>query len=161
MRSKVSNIFWLFLIVGMTSCTKESTTVLDNNMPNPVISETPEITLESISSAQLVAYTDSLVFVVEYTDGNGDLGDTDPDIMSIKLTDTRDSDNLIFGYHLSPRAPVDSEIAITGTISIVLQNTILLDDDNNEETTTFKIKLKDRAGNWSNEVETEMITIIR
>lgn len=153
------NVFMLILIIGLGACTKESTTIIDNNEPNPQVSEIPEISLESVSSTNVMAYEDSLAFVVKYTDGNGDLGDADADIMSIEVVDTRDAENLIFKYHLSPRAPLDAEISITGTLEIVLQNTILLADNNAQETTTFKIKIKDRAGNWSNEVETEVITI--
>ena len=44
---------------------------------------------------------------------------------------------------------------------MVLQNVILLDPDSESETTTFTLRLQDRAGNWSNEVETEVITIWR
>ena len=42
---------------------------------------------------------------------------------------------------------------------IILGNTILLNDNNESETTTFSIRVKDRAGNWSNSVETEEIMI--
>lgn len=156
-----NQIIVLFLIIGMAGCTKESVTVNDNNEPNPEVSVVPEISLESVSATQVTAYEDSLAFVIRYTDGDGDLGDEDADIMSVEVIDTRDAENLIFKYHLSPRAPLDAEITITGTLEIVLQNTILLDENNAQETTTFKIKIKDRAGNWSNEVETELITILQ
>ena len=154
-----NQIIGLFLLIGITACTKENVTVNDNNEPNPTVSVIPEISLESVSATQVMAHKDSLSFLIKYTDGDGDLGDADADIMSIELVDTRDADNLIFKYHLSPRAPLDAEITITGTMEIVLQNTILLDANNAQETTTFKLKIKDRAGNWSNEVETEVITI--
>lgn len=156
---KIFKIIGLVFLVGVFSCTKESTTINDNNDPNPEVSVVPEISLESVSATTVAAHTDSLAFLIKYTDGDGDLGDADADIMSIELVDTRDVDNLIFLYHLSPRAPLDAEITITGTLEIVLQNTILLDDTNPQETTTFTIRLKDRAGNWSNEVESEVITI--
>ena len=42
-----------------------------------------------------------------------------------------------------------------GELRVVLQNVILLDPDSESETTTFTLRLQDRAGNWSNEVETE------
>ncbi|MFT4758299.1 MAG: hypothetical protein ACI9LN_000258, partial [Saprospiraceae bacterium] len=119
-------IIILFLIIGVASCTKESTTINDNNEPNPMVSIVPEISLESVSATEVMAYEDSLAFVIKYTDGDGDLGDADADIMSIKVVDTRDVENLIFNYHFSPRAPLDAEITITGTLEIVLQNTILL-----------------------------------
>jgi hypothetical protein len=152
-------IIGLFLLIGITACTKENVTVNNNNEPNPAISVVPEISLEDLSATEVMAYEDSLSFLIKYTDGDGDLGDVDADIMSIEVADTRDVDNFIFKYHLSPRAPLDAEITITGTLEIVLQNIILLDTNNEQETTTFKLKIKDRAGNWSNEVETEVITV--
>ena len=104
-------------------------------------------------------YVDSIAFTIQYQDGNGDLGNADPDVPSIKLVDNRDDDLLIFEYHLSPRSPEDSELSIQGELTIVLPNSILIDDNNQSETTTFSISITDRAGNESNLVETETITI--
>ena len=126
-----------------------------------MLSEVPEIELKSVSATTVTAGTDSLAFLIDYTDGDGDLGTTDPDDTVIELVDKRDLETLVFNYHLQPLAPPDSEIAITGELNIVLDFTILLDDNNDSETTTFTIRLKDRAGNWSNVLETETITIVR
>ena len=87
------------------------------------------------------------------------MGTEDPDVPSIELIDTRDPSVLKFDYHLSPRAPAGTEIKITGELNVVLNHTIIVDENNNTETTTFKIRIKDRAGNWSNEVETGVITV--
>ena len=153
-------LFLVALIAFAVACTKETTTIVDLNEPNDPISVVPAIVLDGISSTQVQAYTDSLTFLITYTDGDGDLGNSDADIMDIELVDTRDEETLIFKYHLSPRAPEGASIAITGTLDIVLQNTILLDSNNAQETTTFKIRLRDRAGNWSNVVDTETIVIV-
>lgn len=151
---------FLFLILCIAlSCTKESDTFIENNEELPGIDAVPEISLVQISSNAVKAYEDSLAFTISYIDGNGDLGTDDPDIPSIELVDTRNPDLLKFEYHLSPRAPEGSNIAIQGELTIVLNHTILLDENNNSEETTFKIRLKDMAGNWSNEVETETITV--
>ena len=144
----------------LAACTKESTKTIEDEL-NPPIGETPELTLLSVSSTSVVQYADSLVFTVQYLDGDGDLGTSDPDATPLELVDQRDPDQLIFGYHLPPLAPAGSEIAIQGELRVVLQNTILLDPDSESETTTFTLRLQDRAGNWSNEVETEEITIRR
>lgn len=141
------------------ACTKETTTIVEVNDPNPSLPEEPSITLVSISSNAVKASQDSISFIIEYTDGNGDLGTEDPDETSIELVDQRDAQTLVFRYHLQPLAPVGSVISITGELNIVLDHTILLDENNDTETTTFSIRLKDRAGNWSNTVETETITI--
>lgn len=68
------------------------------------------------------------------------------------------------GYKTGPTGHYNghtvAEIKITGELNIVLNYTILIDENNNSETTTFKIRIKDRAGNWSNEVETGVITVL-
>ncbi|MCR9285875.1 hypothetical protein OAF63_00935 [Saprospiraceae bacterium] len=155
------NILFLFIFCGAFGCTKETITTNDNNNPTPDISEVPEITLIGVSQTTVVSGIDSLSFVINYTDGDGDLGTEDPDETSIEIIDQRDSETLIFNYHLQPLAPLGNEIAITGELNIVLDHTIVLDDSNDSETTTFTIRLKDRAGNWSNILETETITIMK
>ncbi|MCB0703759.1 MAG: hypothetical protein KDC34_00550 [Saprospiraceae bacterium] len=155
MRIFLSIIGLLFLL---NSCTKETQDTIENEV-NPTISNTPKIELLEVNQQSVVAYEDQLIFTIEYLDGDGDLGSLDPDKMNIELVDQRDPALLIFGYHLSPRAPEGSEISIQGTLDIILDNTILLDSDNSTENTTFKIRILDEAGNWSNEVESPVITI--
>lgn len=152
---KYQNIFLLALVFFVVSCGKDD--------PDEFLTEVPIIELVKVipESNQVQQYTDELIFTISYSDGDGDLGTEDPDVPSIELVDTRDSDVLKFDYHLSPRAPEGSEIKITGELNVVLNHTIIIDENNNEETTTFKIRIKDRAGNWSNEVETGVIAIMK
>ncbi len=123
------------------------------------LTEIPAITFDSISSTVVTEYEDSLVFTISYIDGNGDLGSHDPDATVIELVDNRDSVNLVFPYHLSPRAPEGAEVAIQGTLDIVLGNTILLNDGFPSETTTFSLRIVDEAGNWSNKVTSPEVVI--
>lgn len=153
-----SFIFSCLLLLG---CTKESMSEVDVNNPNPAISDIPEITLLAVNPTTVIQHQDSILFNIQYTDGDGDLGTADPDQISVELIDNRDPDILVFGYHLSPRTPDGSSLAIQGELSIVLNNTILLNDNNTQEQTTFSIRVIDRAGNWSNVVETETVTIER
>jgi len=154
-----STLFFMILIL-LGSCTKETNSMTEND-PNPQIGAIPTIELMEVVPTTAQQYTDSIAFTIQYQDGDGDLGNDDPDIPSIKLIDNRDPDLLIFDYHLSPRAPEGSELAIQGELTIVLPNSILIDDSNQSETTTFSISITDRAGNQSNLVETEPITIIQ
>jgi hypothetical protein len=151
---KYQNIFLLTLIFLLASCGKDD--------PDELLTEVPMIELIKVipESDQVQQYTDELIFTISYSDGDGDLGTEDPDVPSIELIDTRDPSVLKFDYHLSPRAPSGAEIKITGELNIVLNYTILIDENNNSETTTFKIRIKDRAGNWSYEVETGVITVL-
>lgn len=152
---KYQNIFLLALVFLFVSCGK--------NDPDELLTEVPTIELVKVipESNEVQQYTDELTFTISYTDGDGDLGTEDPDVPTIELIDTRDPDILKFDYHLSPRTPDDSEIKITGELNVVLNHTIIIDENNNSETTTFKIRIKDRAGNWSNEVETGVITVLK
>ncbi len=152
-------ILLLALLILATACTKElDDKHIDNNV-NPEIGDEPVIELVTVSTTSVQAYVDSIAFKISYLDGDGDLGTTDPDVHSIELVDNRNADLFVFGYHLSPRTPEGSELTIQGELDIVLENTILLDDSNESESTTFSIRLKDRAGNWSNVVETEEVTV--
>ena len=157
-RSLHKAICFLLLLCFFTSCTKESNSVIDTN-PNPDISDIPEIELLQVNPTTVIQHQDSIIFRIKYTDGDGDLGTNDPDQVSVELVDNRDPNLLIFGYHLSPRTPDGSELTIQGELSIVLNNSILLDSNNDTEQTTFSVRIVDRAGNWSNVVETETIII--
>jgi len=150
----------LLLLFAMTvGCRKSSTSELPGD-PNPKISAIPAIELISVSQTQVTQFTDTLGFKITYIDGDGDLGSLDANKHVIELVDTRDERSLIFGFHLSPRIPAGSTLTVQGELTVVLNNTILLDATSSQETTTFKIRLIDEAGNWSNQIETETITIL-
>ena len=157
--------FRLFLLGSLTilmvwSCTKETMSTIENEM-NEEIGPTPSIELLGVSTTEVTQYEDNITFNIQYQDGDGDIGTTNPDDTVIEIIDQRDPEILIFSFHVSPRAPLDSEITIQGTLDVVLNNTILLDQNNESETTTFQIRIKDRAENWSNTVESESITILK
>ena len=154
-------IIIILFILFLAACTKESTSERDISNPNPEISDVPAIELLAVAPTNVISHADSIVFTIQYTDGDGDLGTTDPDIPTLELIDNRDSEDLVFEYHLSPRTPSGTMISIQGELSIILNNTILLDENNTSEQTTFSIRIIDRAGNWSNTIETEIITIMK
>jgi len=156
---KKNLILFCLLALTLASCTKQLDDQFENNGQQDPISEVPEIELLSVSSDEVVAYEDAITFKIKYVDGDGDLGTDDPDIHSIELVDNRNTDLFVFEYHLSPRTPDGSELVIQGELDIVLDNTIMLDENSSSETTTFSIRLKDRAGNWSNVVETGEVVI--
>ena len=151
---------FLILTLTLASCTKQLDDKFEDNNQQDPISETPAIELLSVSTNEVTAYEESITFKISYVDGDGDLGTSDPDVHSIELIDNRDADLFVFGYHLSPRTPEGSSLTIQGELDIVLDNTILLDETSTSETTTFSIRIKDEAGNWSNVVETEEVKII-
>lgn len=157
--NKIHFTFGIFLLVLTFSACDDEPKITETtiNDPNPTISNIPEIELDEVVPLAVQQFEDSIKFTVSYIDGNGDLGTLDPDEHTIELVDNRA--NLLFTYHLSPRAPAGTEITIQGTLDIILDNTIILDPMNTSETATFSIRIRDRAGNWSNTVTSEEITI--
>lgn len=142
---------FLLGILLIYSCKKD-----ENIVPNPPISNTPLITFKTINKTTVKEFTDTVLVAISYLDGDGDIGFNEADSASIFVTDTRK--NLTEEFHIAPLAPTGTKIAITGTLVIRIGKMIRFSSASSE-TTTLKIKLKDRAGNWSNEVESPSVVI--
>ena len=132
-------------------CTKDEAL---NTTGNPI----PLIKLISVSSKQLKQFKDSLVITFEYTDGDGDIGETNPDVNDLEIKDQRLS--RADYYFVKPLTPLDANIKVKGTITVQMKNTFLLGTADSE-ITVFELRLRDRAGNWSNTIKTDVITIIK
>lgn len=146
-----------FAAFTLWSCTKTEKAA-EPAKPDPV-STTPSISLASVSPTTVRQFKDSIIFMVNYIDGDGDLGNADADSSSLFLTDARG--NLTEGYYIQPLAPPGSNIAIKGTLKVKLDHTALLSTGTASETTTYTIQMKDRAGHWSNKVSTGTISIVQ
>jgi len=118
----------------------------------------PYISIKRISPSVVQEFTESVLLEVAYEDGNGDLGFSDPDIFSLSVKDSRLDDADM--YHIPPLAPDGEEIYIKGTFNIYLNTTFLIGVGSSERL-TYTVKIKDRAGNWSNTVTSEEITIVQ
>lgn len=136
------------LCFAFSSCSE------DDRSLDPV----PKITLKEIAPATVVQFTDSINIIIEYEDGDGDVGYWNPDSLALSVHDLRLANPDFF--YVRPLAPDSNAISISGTIRISIRNTFLL-GNGNEETTNYEIKLKDRAGHWSNPVTTPEVTIMR
>lgn len=153
--STIKNIIKVFIWiagVGMlyffSSCKKEK----------PETSVIPEITFVQIIPATVKEYSDSLVITISYKDGDGDLGENNPDTKNLFLTDNRIG--ITYAYRIKQLAPSGSEISITGELNIVLPQLAITDSSNSQQT-TFSIYVKDRAMNQSNVITTPAVTIYR
>lgn len=133
------------LVIVLGGCKKEDT------YPSE-----PEIELLSITPLELVQFEDNISLRIKYRDGNGDLGDENPDADVLRVKDSRLSEP--DWYHVQPLAPIGSEVAIEGELDITL-NTLFLLGNGSQESTTFSIRIRDRAGNFSNEIVTPVILI--
>lgn len=124
----------------------------------PLLDPVPKITLIEVAPLTLVQFTDSLGILIWYEDGDGDLGYANPDSFSLSVLDTRLSQPDY--YYVPPLTPDQIPLPIQGETRIVIRNTFLL-GNGETETTRYHIKIKDRAGNWSNTVITPAITITK
>jgi len=124
----------------------------------PVFDLPPSIKITAISQDTLVEFVDRLVLTIEYEDGDGDLGNENPDVNSIFVKDSRleNADE----YYLPPLAPDSAMVSITGLFNLELSHTFLF-GNGTEELTFFEVFVMDRAGNMSETVATEEILVIQ
>ena len=137
----------LFLSIIISSCKKkeEQTT-------------TPEIEFVSISPGSAVEYSNSITITISYDDLDGDLGENDASVSNLFVTDSRNS--VQYNYRISQLAPDDANIHIRGNLNIVIKNTAIT-DGSSSQSVSYSVYLKDRAGNESNTVTTDAITVTK
>ncbi len=121
-------------------------------------SEIPEITFESVVPSTAASFLDSITFTFKYKDGDGDLGENNANVENLFLTDNRIS--LVYQYRIKQLAPEGKAIPVQGSLSVVLNNTMLT-DSSSEQTTTFSIYVVDRAGHQSNTITSSPVRIIK
>ena len=141
------SLIFLLLIALIFSCKKEE-----------AYSTTPLIEFVSLSPSTTNEFSSDVKLVISYKDGDGDIGTEDPDTYSLYVKDARlpRADE----FHVQPLSPPGSSIQIEGDLNIKIPGLFVLGSDSTEKT-TFTVKLKDRAGNWSNEITTSTITITK
>lgn len=116
----------------------------------------PTIEIVSLSATTVKQFDNAVVLKLHYEDADGDLGYHNPDSLTLSIKDSRLRDADM--YHIPPLAPDSTEINIQGELEIDLQPFFLL-GKGSTETTQLTVKIKDHAGNWSNEAISSTITI--
>ena len=134
----------LLVMIACLACKKEE------------LSKSPVIELVEITPLSLVQYNEPVYITIGYTDLDGDIGYESPDEYALQIKDNRliDPD----WYHVPPLSPVGSNVAIEGNLTIKINSLFLL-GNGSQEFTSFTIKIKDRADNWSEEITTPQVTI--
>ena len=130
----------------------------DDNDKNGSFSTTPEIALVSASPLEVIEFQDSVIVIISFRDGDGDLGRQNPDNESLYIMDSRMENPE--RYHLPPIIPDDAKLKTQGTIRIFVP-TLFLTGSGNQEPTVLSIKVQDQAGHWSNEIQTPQILVKR
>lgn len=124
---------------------------------DPFANKSPQIELLSLTPSVVVEFADSLVFQIKYRDNDGNLGENDPTVKNIFITDNRIG--IVYDYRVQQLAPTGSTIAIEGTLKVVLNSVARTDTSVAQQTATFSVYVVDRAGNKSNTVTSAPITI--
>jgi len=135
----------LFLLIA-TSCNKDP----------EVISSTPSISFVQITPLTAKEFVDDIVIKISYLDGDGDLGENNPDVNNLFVSDTRN--NVTYKYRIPELTPAGSTIAIKGNFNIIINGTSLI-NGGNTESVTYNIYVIDRAGNKSETIITEPIQV--
>jgi hypothetical protein len=138
----------------------------------PVITDVM-VNRNTISQASQNGPIDTLIITIAFTDGDGDLSDdeTEP---NIELIDSRDS--TVIPNRIPSINEQGTENGIRGEIKILIPNKTggskgiccifpdrrICSVDPRYPTNTYhySVRIKDRAGNWSNSMDTEDITIL-
>ncbi|MCS6895845.1 MAG: hypothetical protein NZZ60_06840, partial [Bacteroidia bacterium] len=132
---------------------------------DPIIfSITPEIEFVRITPQQVQEFG-SLLIVIRYRDGDGDVGGQPDGAPDLFLIDLRDSTLFPPGYdgilrYNMPRLYEGSAQSIQGTIEITLPGVARTNPNASAEPIAFEIYLKDRAGHESNRVRTDTVFIV-
>jgi len=134
----------IFLLI-ISSCKKDS----------DIYSTTPAINILSVSSTS-IAEGDPITFKISYTDGDGDLGENDPDATNLFLTDNRL--NVTYNMRIRQLAPDNSDIIIKGNLDVVLNSTAITNGSTSQDV-VYSMYVVDRAGHQSNTVTSSTITI--
>jgi len=132
------------LIASLSACKKDE------------VDKSPAIRLLGMAPLSLVQYDESITITIGYSDIDGDLGYDNPDEYALEIKDNRLINPDL--YHIPPLAPIGSDVAISGELTVMI-NTLFLLGNGTQELTSFTIKMKDRAGNWSEEITTPQVTI--
>jgi len=141
----MKNVIYLCTIVLLFSCEKEQ-----------VIIDTPIIEFKSISPATVQEYSDDIIIIISYSDGDGDLGENNPDIHNLFLEDNRNG--IVYQFRIPHLAPDNNSIAIEGDFNITINGSGITDESSSQQL-NYSIYVKDRVGNKSNTITTSNITI--
>lgn len=136
-------VFLLFVFAGCKKKKEESTI-------------TPRLEFVSISPSSATEYVNSITITFSYDDLDGDLGENDPNVTNLFITDSRNG--VTYNYRISQLAPDGANIHIRGNLNAVIKGTAITNGSTSEQV-TYDVKVKDRAGNESNTITTSAITI--
>ncbi len=171
MRVAKSISLFLFLSLILTACLQPP------DYPAEPVIEFKYFSSNSMNQRPVNGKVDTLFVVLEFTDGDGDLGleGNDPTI-NIDMFDLRDGSRIL--ARLPKVEDLGAQNGISGEISIRLTNDpnvgdvccVILPQDGTPgqacvpgiapQEVGYSIRIQDRAGNWSNTIETPTFQLL-
>ena len=142
----MKNILYTFFFFSIISCKEDESK----------ISNTPYLDFVSISPIAITEFQEEVRLVIKYIDGDGDLGDNDPDIKNLFIIDQRNG--VEYTYRVPELSPRGSNITIEGNLEVDL-NSLSVVGSANSESVKFDIYIIDRSGNQSNIISSSAITV--
>jgi len=133
-----------------------SVTVLACKKDEILFDTTPSIEFVSITPSSVTEFEDEVILTILYRDGDGDLGENNPEVKNLFVTDSRN--DVQYSFRVQQLAPVNADIKIEGELAINLK-TLSVVGSGNSESATFSVYIVDRSGNKSNTIITSAITV--
>lgn len=149
MRYRFNISFIILALLLFSSCKKDT----------EVLSDIPYIVFRDTSPTSIQEFDGPITFTVSYQDGNGDLGENNTDVYNLFLKDNRN--NTTYNYRLQQLAPGAANIPIIGEFNIILNSTFIISSSANEQSVSYDIYVVDRAGNQSNTITSEPLTVYK
>ena len=118
MRKRLLILFPIFscVVFSFSGCKKEQP-----------VSTTPSIKFISLTPSPAKKYQDQIQITIEYTDGDGDLGENTPDVKNLFCTDSRNG--VTYEYRIRQLAPDNANIIINGKLTFSLAPQGFIDDN--------------------------------
>ena len=114
------------------------------------------ITLIETNPTEIQEFQENITVDISYEHSEGFMGFYDPDYLSLEVKDSRLT-NPDF-YHLIPLNPPNNQLSIQGIISLEIDAPFIL-GNGNQETLYYSIRIQDREGDWSNNINTPLIYV--
>ncbi len=135
----------------------------------PIYDDQPTISWFKFSKDTVDQYSGNVTFFFNFTDGDGDLGSDFDTIQDIIIVDTRRTPNDTSFYKLPVIEPDGNISGVSGTVEVDVSLLCCISPSNPlivcqpipnfYDTVSYKIRIRDQAGNWSNEIATSTLHI--
>lgn len=128
---------------------------------DPVFPLVPAISFVSITPTEATQFTsDEIQLTIHYQDGDGDLGYEGDPVNNLFVIDTRaafeGNPGRVLAYSFESLTPDTRKPSIQGEMTITMMTPMY---EPSEEPLVFEVYIVDRAGNTSNVIKTDPITV--